>query len=81
MPCTPENNFFPDINKIAKSDLIYICSPNNPTGAVATHKQLEEIVKFAKKNKSIIIFDSAYREFIQDKKLPKSIFEIDNGIR
>jgi LL-diaminopimelate aminotransferase len=79
MPCTPENNFFPDINKIAKSGLIYICSPNNPTGAVATHKQLKDIVNFAKKNKSIIIFDSAYREFIQDKSLPKSIYEIEGA--
>jgi len=76
MPCTPENNFFPDLSKVPRTDLIYFCSPNNPTGAVATKEQLTKLVAFAKKNKSIIIFDSAYAEFISDPKLPKSIFEI-----
>ncbi|MBU0614814.1 MAG: LL-diaminopimelate aminotransferase [Nanoarchaeota archaeon] len=76
MPCTPENNFLPDLSKLPRTDLIYFCSPNNPTGAVATKEQLKELVDFALKNKSIIIFDAAYSAFINDKKLPKSIFEI-----
>lgn len=76
MTCKPENNFFPDLKKLPRTDLIYFCSPNNPTGAVATFEQLKELVAFAQKNKSIIIFDAAYREFITDPKLPKTIFEV-----
>lgn len=79
MPCTPENNFFPDLSSIPRTDLIYFCSPNNPTGAVATKEQLKQLVEFAKKNKSIIIFDSAYSEYIQDDNLPRSIFEIQGA--
>jgi len=79
MPCTAENNFFPDLSKTPKTDLIYFCSPNNPTGAVATKEQLTELVAFAKKNHSIIIFDAAYSQFIQDKDLPRSIFEIEGA--
>jgi LL-diaminopimelate aminotransferase len=76
MSCKPENNFFPDLKSLPRADLIYFCSPNNPTGAVATKEQLQELVAFAKKNKSIIIFDAAYREFITDPTLPKTIYEI-----
>ena len=76
MPCTPENDFFPDLEKVPKTDIIYMCSPNNPTGAAATKKQLEKLVKFAKANKSIIVFDAAYASFVQDPHLPKSIFDI-----
>lgn len=76
LPCTPENRFFPDLKAAPRTDLIYFCSPNNPTGAVATRAQLEELVEFAKHNRSIIIFDSAYANYIQDPTLPKSIFEI-----
>ena len=76
MPCTPQNNFFPDLKKISMADVIFFCSPNNPTGAVATKQQLKELVEYARKNKSIIIFDSAYSEYIADKNLPKSIYEI-----
>jgi len=79
MKCTAETNFFPDLEKLERTDIIYFCSPNNPTGAVATKKQLKELVDFAKKNKSIIIFDAAYAEFIQDNKLPKTIFEIEGA--
>lgn len=75
MPCTVGNNFFPDLN-VERTDLIYFCSPNNPTGAVATRERLTELVNHALKNKSIVIFDSAYREFISDDNLPKSIYEI-----
>jgi LL-diaminopimelate aminotransferase len=76
MPCTPENDFFPDLKKLQRTDLIYFCSPNNPTGAVATKKQLKKLVDFAKANKSIILYDAAYAKFIKDKDLPKTIFEI-----
>lgn len=79
MPCSPENNFFPDLTKTPRTDLIYFCSPNNPTGAVATKEQLEELVRFAEVNRSIIIFDSAYANYIQDSGLPKSIFEIEGA--
>jgi len=75
MPCTKENGFFPSIPE-EKVDIIYICSPNNPTGAVATKKQLKAFVDYANKNNSVIIFDSAYSAYIQDKALPKSIYEI-----
>jgi len=78
MPCTEENNFFPDVPD-KKVDLIYLCSPNNPTGAVATHKQLKMFVEYAKKNKAVIIFDAAYSEYISDPNLPKSIFEIEGA--
>ncbi|MBI4440081.1 LL-diaminopimelate aminotransferase [Candidatus Woesearchaeota archaeon] len=79
MQCTPENNFFPDLGKIPKTDLIYFCSPNNPTGAVATKEQLTSLVGFARKNASIIIFDAAYSEFISERGLPKTIYEIDGA--
>jgi LL-diaminopimelate aminotransferase len=74
--CTPENNFFPKAEKIPKVDIVMICSPNNPTGATATKQQLQEIVDWAKKNKSVLIFDAAYSGFIKDKTVIKSIFEI-----
>jgi LL-diaminopimelate aminotransferase len=67
------------LKAIPRTDLIYFCSPNNPTGAVATKSQLEELVKFAAKNRSIIIFDAAYANYIQDPSLPKSIFEIEGA--
>ncbi len=76
LPCTPENNFFPDLSKIEKNTLIYFCSPNNPTGATATREQLQALVDFANKNGCIIIFDAAYFAFIRDKNLPKTIYEI-----
>jgi len=76
MPCTPENNFFPDLSSLPRTDLIYFCSPNNPTGSAATKEQLTQLVDFAKSNRSVIIFDSAYAGFIQDPELPRSIFEI-----
>lgn len=79
MPCIPENQFFPDLNALPRTDLIYFCSPNNPTGAVATRSQLERLVKFATANRSIIIFDAAYACYIQDPSLPKSIYEIEGA--
>lgn len=78
LPCKEENGFVPELPK-GKVDLIYICSPNNPTGAVLTKKQLKAFVDYALKNKAVIIFDAAYAEFIQDKDLPRSIYEIPNA--
>lgn len=79
MPCTAENGFFPDLSMVPANALIYFCSPNNPTGAVATKAQLEALVKTANEKGSIIVFDSAYSAFIRDPELPKSIFEIEGS--
>ncbi|MBI2621933.1 MAG: LL-diaminopimelate aminotransferase, partial [Candidatus Levybacteria bacterium] len=75
---TQENGFFPKLPN-RKVDLIYICSPNNPTGAVATKKQLKQFVDWAIKHKAVIIFDGAYSMYIKDKKLPRSIYEVPNA--
>jgi len=81
LPCTPENNFFPDLHQLAgyNIDLLYICSPNNPTGMVATSYQLEQLVAFARSKGSIIVFDAAYAPFIRDPSLPRSIYEIEGA--
>ena len=78
MPCTEENGFFPDLPD-RKVDLIYICSPNNPTGAVATKEQLKTFVDYANDHKAIIFYDSAYASFITDPELPRSIYEVDGA--
>ncbi|KAL4338824.1 hypothetical protein AHAS_Ahas12G0248800 [Arachis hypogaea] len=75
MRCNPENGFFPDLSSISRPDIIFFCSPNNPTGAAATREQLTQLVKFAKDNGSIIIYDSAYAMYISGDN-PRSIFEI-----
>lgn len=75
MPCSEENNFIPQLPK-THVDLIYLCSPNNPTGAVMSKKQLKEFVDYAIENKAVIIFDAAYSAFIKDKNFPRSIYEI-----
>ena len=79
MPCTPENDFFPDLRKLPRADVIFFCSPNNPTGAAATREQLQQLVSYARKNRSIIIFDAAYNQYITDKNIPKSIYEIEGA--
>lgn len=76
MACNPSNKFFPELPLASRPDIIYFCSPNNPTGAVATRSQLEELVAYAKKEGSIIVFDAAYAPFIRSPGVPKSIFEI-----
>lgn len=78
MPCTEENNFFPDVPD-KKVDLIYLCSPNNPTGTVATYEQLKKFVNYAHDHNAVIIFDAAYSAFISDPDLPRSIFEIEGS--
>jgi len=75
MPCTPDNNFVPALPK-EKADIIYLCYPNNPTGAVATKEQLKMWVNYALKNKALILFDAAYEAFISDDNIPHSIYEI-----
>lgn len=79
LPCTPENDFFPELSKVKKNSLIYFCSPNNPTGATATKNQLQTLVDFAISNGCIIIYDAAYSAFIRDESLPKTIFEVQGS--
>lgn len=76
MQCTPENDFFPHLDFTKSPDIIYFCSPNNPTGKAATRSQLERLVTYAIDNQAIIVFDSAYSGYIQDPDIPRSIFEI-----
>lgn len=75
MPCLKENGFVPQVPK-ERADIIYLCFPNNPTGATATKEQLNAWVEYALKNDSVILYDSAYEAFITDPDIPKSIFEI-----
>lgn len=74
-----ENGFAAMPDDSICSDLIYLCSPNNPTGSVYTKEQLKIWVDYALKHKAVIIFDAAYEAFITDKSLPRSIFEIDGA--
>ena len=78
MPCNAENGFVPEIPQ-ERVDLIYLCYPNNPTGATATREQLENWVSYAKENGSIILYDAAYQAFIQDPSVPRSIYEIEGA--
>src|SRR3990167_2183576 len=78
MECNEKNGFVPKPPE-GKVDIIYVCSPNNPTGAVATKKQLKAFVDYALKYKAVIIFDAAYVEYISDKSFPKSIYEIEGA--
>jgi LL-diaminopimelate aminotransferase len=73
--CNPQNHFLPEPPK-ERVDLIYLCFPNNPTGAVASRESLERWVEYARSNKSIILFDAAYEAYISDAAIPRSIYEI-----
>jgi len=75
---TPGNGYVPAIPTVA-TDLIYLCFPNNPTGAVATKAQLTAWVEYAKKNKAVILFDSAYEAYIRNPDIPHSIYEIEGA--
>lgn len=75
MPCTAENNFVPELPS-QSVDMIYLCYPNNPTGAVATKEQLKKWVDYATENKAVILYDAAYEAFIRDDSIPHSIYEI-----
>lgn len=74
-----ENGFLPEPCEEIKADLLYICSPNNPTGAVFSRTQLQAWVDFANENGSVILFDAAYEAFIEDETLPHSIYELDGA--
>ena len=78
-PANEENGFLPMPNDSVKADIIYLCSPNNPTGAVYTREQLAQWVAYARKNDAILLFDAAYECFVTDPALPRSIFEIEGA--
>ncbi len=73
-----KNNFLPELPK-TKVDIVYLCFPNNPTGATITKEELKKWVDYALQNKSLILFDSAYEAFIQNKDIPHSIYEIEGA--
>ena len=74
-----ENKFLPLPDTNIKADIIYICSPNNPTGATYDREQLKTWIDYAKSNNAVILFDSAYECFIEDDKIPHSIYEIEGA--
>lgn len=76
MNATEENGFLPLPDESVDADIIYLCSPNNPTGAVYTKEQLQKWVDYANEREAVILFDAAYECFITDPTLPRSIFEI-----
>ncbi len=75
LPATPANGFFP-APPDEKADIVYLCSPNNPTGATARRDQLTAWVDYARKNRTILLFDAAYEAYISDPAIPRSIYEI-----
>ncbi|MBQ9284085.1 MAG: LL-diaminopimelate aminotransferase [Acidaminococcaceae bacterium] len=79
MKGSPSNDFLPMPDPSVKADIIYLCSPNNPTGAAYSKTQLEAWVAYAKKQDAIILYDAAYEAFIVDKNLPRSIFLIEGA--
>lgn len=78
MPCTAETNFVP-LPPNEHVDLVYLCFPNNPTGAVATREQLQRWVEYAREHDATILFDAAYEAYISDPQIPHSIYEIDGA--
>ena len=78
LPCTAENGFIPELPS-KKVDIIFLCYPNNPTGTTASKEELKKWVDYAKKNKAIILYDSAYEAYISDPAIPHSIFEIEGA--
>lgn len=78
MPCTAENGFSPEL-PTQKVDLIYLCFPNNPTGTTLSKTQLKIWVDYAKANKCIILYDSAYEAYISEENVPHSIYEIEGA--
>ena len=75
LPCTTENNFVADVPG-EQTDLVYLCFPNNPTGAVATRAQLEKWVAYAREKEATLLYDAAYEAYIGDPDIPHSIYEI-----
>ena len=78
LPCTEENSFVPEL-PCERPDLIYLCSPNNPTGAVLNKKQLQAWVDYARKVDAVILFDAAYEAYITEEDVPHSIYECEGA--
>ena len=78
MPCTEENDFAPEFPK-ETPDLIYLCFPNNPTGAAITRQRLQEWVDYANRVGAVIIYDAAYEAYISEEKIPHSIYECEGA--
>lgn len=78
LPCLEENGFVPELPK-EKVDVIYLCYPNNPTGTVLTRFQLKKFVDYALQNECVILYDAAYRAFVNNPDVPKTIYEIDGA--
>ncbi|HEY4282111.1 MAG TPA: LL-diaminopimelate aminotransferase [Chthoniobacterales bacterium] len=78
LPCSASNNFVPKPPN-EPVDLVYLCFPNNPTGAVASREQLVDWIDYARKNSTIILFDAAYEAYISDPQIPHSIFELEGA--
>ena len=78
MPCTAENGFAPELPKTVP-DIIYLCFPNNPTGATVTKDRLQEWVDYANKNGSVIIYDAAYEAYISEENVPHTIYECEGA--
>ena len=78
LKCNASSGFLPELPD-SQVDIIYICSPNNPTGAVFSKQELKKWVDYARKNKSLIIFDSAYEAYVRNDSLPRSIYEIEGA--
>ncbi len=76
MPTKAENGFVPELPKGRPVDVIYLCYPNNPTGTVISKQELRKWVNYALKNDALILYDAAYQAYIQDPKIPHSIYEI-----
>ncbi len=79
MPCNEENGFVPEPPR-THVDLIYLCFPNNPTGAVATKEQLKAFVDYAKREKAIIIYDAAYSDYIREAGYVRTIYEVEGAV-
>jgi LL-diaminopimelate aminotransferase len=79
LPCTAENNFVPEPPK-EHVDLVYLCFPNNPTGAVASRAQLARWVDYAREHDALLLFDAAYEAYVSDPEIPHSIFEIPGAL-
>ncbi len=78
MPCTKDNGFVPEL-PAEKVDILYLCFPNNPTGAVITKENLQKFVDYARKNDSVIIYDAAYEAYITEQDIPHSIYECEGA--
>jgi LL-diaminopimelate aminotransferase len=78
LPCTPDTEFLPPLPD-RRVDLIYLCYPNNPTGAVMTRSVLARWVDYARANEAVLLFDAAYEAYIRDPEIPHSIFEVDGA--